>query len=284
MQILPAADTERIQNNPAFKVDIYPINQITLYMMNLDPAKTELFQDARVRQALMTGIDRQSIKDNIFLGFGDVALGTQPPSSPAYAPDQMKPDFAYDPEAAKQLLADAGWTDSNNDGVVDRDGKKLEFTLIYQSGDSTVNQIVSYLQEAWKDIGVKVKLEALDFDPLVKAFESHDFDVAFFAFGLSSDFSQTPLFACDQYEKGFNFMRYCNDQWDALDEQQKREFDPQKRTQLLIEQSQIVWAEQGVGVVRFGIARTGYSNTIHNFHPTALSFLWSLQYVWIDEP
>jgi peptide/nickel transport system substrate-binding protein len=282
IQIIPAADTERIQNNANLKVDIYSFYSMTLYMMNLDPEKSELFQDAQVRQALLTGLDRQSIKDNIFLGFGDVAVGTQPPLSPAYAPDQMTPDYAFDPEAAKQLLASAGWTDSNNDGVVDRDGKKMEFSLIYQAGDSTTNQIVSYFQEAWKQIGVKVKLEALDGNGLINALNAHDFDMAFLAFNLSTDGSQTQLFGCSQYEQGFNFMRYCNSQWDELDEQQKREFNAEKRTQLLIEQSQIIWADQGVGVIRFGIARTGYSNTLHNFHPNGYGFLWSLPYIWLD--
>ena len=285
MEILPPADTKRIQDNPAFKVDIYPFNGITLYMMNLDPQKTELFQDVRVRQALMTGLDRESIKNNLFNGYGDAAIGTQPPlaGTPTAQTQQAFPAFAYDPAAAKQLLADAGWTDSNGDGVVDRDGKKMEFTMIYGSGDSTVNSVVSYLQDAWKAIGVKVKLSALDGDAMGKALQAHDFDMAFVAFSLASDQSQTALFACNQYEFGLNYMKYCNQQWDALDEQQKREFDPQKRQEILTQQSQIVWSEQGVGVVRFGIARTGYSATIQNFYPTSFSFLWSLPYVWIEQ-
>src|SRR6185369_10799843 len=104
------------------KVAIYDIYSITYFAMNLDGQRVPAFADQRVRQAMYQAIDRQSITDNIFLGYGEPAVGTQPPLSPSYDPSQMQPAYPYDQNAAKQLLADAGWTDTNNDGTVDKDG------------------------------------------------------------------------------------------------------------------------------------------------------------------
>ena len=62
----------------------------------------------------------------------------------------------------------------------------------------------------------------------------------------------------------------------------RAQFDPAKRRELLIEQSEIVWQQQPVGVIRFGVARTGYNDRIHNFYPNGYGFLWSLSYVWVE--
>jgi peptide/nickel transport system substrate-binding protein len=263
-------------------VDIYDDYLLLLYQMNLDPARTNLFTSKEVRQALFLALDRDSITQNIYYGFGQAAVGTQPKLSPAYAPDRMTPSFAFDPEGAKALLAQAGWTDSNNNGTVDKDGEEFKFTLIYGSGDSTGEQIVAYMQQAWKAIGVDMELEAIGGQELLDRLRGHDFDMFLNSYDLVPDGDQSILFACDSYRTGFNFGAYCNPEWDALNEQQKREFDPVKRTELLVQQSQIIWEDQAVGPLRFGIPRTGYNTRVHNFHPNGYGFLWSLPYVWVD--
>jgi peptide/nickel transport system substrate-binding protein len=251
-------------------------------MMNLDPEKTELFQDKAVRQALLMALDRNSITQNIYLGFGEPAVGAQPPISPAYAPDQMTPSLDYSTQGALDLFASAGWKDTNGDGWLDRGGMKMKFKLTYVTGDSTTDQLVSYIKEAWKAVGVDVELNGVGGDIYNQELKDSNFDMILVGASLGGDFSETGFFACDQYENGFNYMKYCNPEWDTLDEQQKREFDPAARNQLLIEQSQIIWEDQPMGIIRFGIYRTGYADTLHNFYPNGYGFLWSLPYMWIE--
>jgi len=109
-----------------------------------------------------------------------------------------------------------------------------------------------------------------------------DFMRRVLALPLSTDGSQTINYSCGAYDNGFNFMKFCHEQWDALDDQQRREFDPAKRRELLIQQSQIIWQEQPVGVIRFGVARPGYNTRIHNFYPNGYGFLWSLPFIWVE--
>lgn len=282
VQVLPAPDTERIQNTAGLTVSIYEFNQLTYFAMNLDESWEPALADARVRRALYQALDRQSITENIFLGFGEPAVGTHPRLSPAYDPSQLQPSYAYDPAAAGQLLAESGWTDTNDNGTVDQNGKELKLSIIYVGDDATVDQMLSYMQEAWKAVGVDVDLENITFDRWQPRIFEGDFDLAIVPIGLPSDGSQGMLFSCDAIENSFNFGGYCNPTYDELDEQQKREFDPAKRVQLQIELQKIIWNDLPIGPIRFVVYRTGYSTRIHNFHPNGYGFLWSLPFVWVE--
>jgi peptide/nickel transport system substrate-binding protein len=281
MEIIPPAQMESVQATEGLQVDIYDFFQFTYYAMNLDSQVTDLFQEKEVRQALFYALDRESITQNIFLGYGEAATGTQPPISPAYAPDRMTPQYAFDPDQALALLESAGWTREGN-GTLERDGEKFEFEFIYAGGDSVVEQIVAYLQEAWASVGVDMEPRSMSGQALLDALESRDFDMALLAVSLSPDGSQTALFACDAITTGLNFSSYCSEEWDTLDAQQRREFDANARTELLIQQSQVIWEDQPIGVLRFGVARTGYTTALHNFYPNGYGFLWSVPYIWIE--
>lgn len=283
LEIIPPGQVENVQNTGGHKVDVYDLLSSTFYAYNVDPEKTTLFEDQRVRQALFQALDRQAITDTIFLGYGEVATGPQPKLSPAYAPDRMTAQYPFDPEKAKQLLAAAGWTDSDDDGLVDKGGTKMEFTLLLGEGGSTVEQMATYMQQAWSEIGAKVKVDLVPGGTLLEALDAREFDIALIAFNFGPDGSQGALFGCDAYETGFNFSRYCNPTYDDLEQQQKREFDQTKRRDLLIQQSNLVWNDLPVGMIRFGVGRTGYTTRLHNFYPNGYAFLWSLPWVWLEE-
>ena len=280
IEILPAPQTAQIQTNPELRVDVYDLNGITFYMSNLDPERNPALADVRVRQAMYQAFDRDLITREIFLGFGEQAIGTQPPPSPAYAAEELTA-YPYDPAAAERLLAEAGWSDTNGNGTVDRDGQELEITMIYTGGDVTVDSMASYLQESWSEVGVKVQLEQFGGD-LQARLGSGDFDLVLLGFTFSPEGSQGVLFTCEAIESGFNFGGYCNPEVDRLDEAQLREFDPARRRGLLIDQQELIWADLPVSPIRFGVARTGYTDRLHNFYPNSYGFLWSLPYVWVD--
>ena len=280
MEFVPPAQMASVQGTDGLAVDVYDFFNFTYYAFNLDPSQTELFQDQKVRQALFYALDRDSITQNIYFGYGEAATGTQPPISPAYAPDQMQPPYDFDPEKAKALLAEAGW--ELDDGVMTKDDQKLEFDFLYSGGEPVVDQLVTYMKEAWEEIGVKIELTSINGAALIERLESGDFDMALLAVSLSPDGNQTALFSCDAATTGLNFSRYCSETWDQLDSKQRVEFDANDRTQLLIDQSQLIWDDQPVGPLRFGVARTGYSTKLQNFYPNGFGLLWSLPYVWIE--
>ena len=282
VEILPAEDTARVQDTTGLTVAIYDIYSVTYFVMNLDGERVPGFSDQRVRQALYQAIDRESITQNIFVGYGEAAVGTQPPLSPAYAPAEMQPDYAFNPDAARQSLADAGWTDTNDNGTVDKDGEELELSILFVGGDKTVDAMLAYMQEAWDEVGIDVELETISGEVLEQRLFDGDFDLSLIAINLTPEGSQGLLFTCESIETGFNFGSYCNPEYDALDAQQLREFDPARRARLQVELTKIVWSDLPIGPIRFGVARTGYGTNIHNFYPNGYGFLWSLPFVWVE--
>ncbi|MCC7022910.1 MAG: hypothetical protein IT338_08790 [Thermomicrobiales bacterium] len=279
---LEASDIASVEGTPGVAVEHYPTRGFTYYEFNLDPEVTTKWQDVRVRQALLYALDRESIVKNILLGYGEVAQGTQPIVSYAYAPDQITTKYTYNPEKAKALLAEAGWTDTNGDGIVDKDGEAMSFDLLYPSGSPTRDQVVAYLQDAWSAIGVNATPRSLEMPALIEATTTNPtFDVALYGFLWDASFIQDAMFGCDQYQVGFNDMKYCNPELDKINAEAKRTFDEAARKKLLIEASNIVNDEQPVGILYFRQDHAGYNDALQNYHPSTWGV--DLPEVWIKQ-
>jgi peptide/nickel transport system substrate-binding protein len=285
MEVIPAPQVEDVKNTEGLKVDVYPGYSMSYIGLNMDPEKTTLFQDPKVRQALFVAIDKQAIKENIYVGLGEVARGTQPQASFAYDPDSITETYEYDPVRAKQLLAEAGWTDTNGDGIVDKDGQEFKFELVLPSGGGAVtDQLLAELQQRWKEIGVEMTPNPMEWSAMLDLTSTtHDFDAELQGFVWDPSGNQGALYRCDAYNGGFNDIKYCNPEYDKLDDQQLRELDREKRRQLLIEQSKIVWSDLPVLIYRFGVDRPGSTVRLHNYFPTANGGpYWSIPFVWVE--
>jgi peptide/nickel transport system substrate-binding protein len=280
---LVPSDVETIKATEGLKVATYPTRSFTFYATNMDESKSKLFLDAAVRQALLIGLDRESIVNDILLGNALVAHGTQPVISYAYAPDRIETKYTFDPEQARKLLADAGWSDGDSDGIVEKDGQPLAFEMIYPSGTATTEQIVAYMQDAWKDIGVDMTPRALEFPALVEIITGdRNFDIALLAFSWDATFIQDAMFGCEQVPPGgFNMQSYCNEKVDELNAEAKRTFDEAARTELIIEATNVVNDDLPVAVMHFSKANIGYSDLLQNFEPGAWGV--DLSYVWVQQ-
>jgi peptide/nickel transport system substrate-binding protein len=280
---VPPADVESVEATEGLLITTYPTRGFAFYMTNLDPEKSQFFLDKRVRQALLYALDRQSIVDDILLGYGEVAQGTQPVISYAYAPGRISPRYDFDPEKAKSLLAEAGWIDTDSDGILEKDGNTFSFELIYPSGSPTTDQLLAYMQDAWRQIGIEMTPRALEFPSLVETITGdHNFDMAMLFFNWDATFIQDAMFGCNQYEGGFNMVRYCNEKVDELNAQAKRTFDEGARTELIIEATNIVNEELPVAVLYFGQGIAGYSDRLQNYKPSAWGSA-DASYLWIQQ-
>ena len=130
------------------------------------------FDDPRVRRAMTMAIDRQEIIEAQLEGKGSVATSTVPPWHP-YHPD-IEP-VSHDPEAARQLLEEAGWTDANGDGVREKDGQPLAFSLL--TSQNPLNRaIVQVVQNQLREVGARVELQVLEFQTMLAQHKNREFD------------------------------------------------------------------------------------------------------------
>ncbi len=281
----PPSDTQSLIDDENIEVSIFDTYNFTFYGYNMDPAKTTLFQEVEVRQALFYALDRDSILENIQLGYGVVANGTQGILSSAYAPDQIRTKYTFDPAKSAELLDGAGWV-AGDDGVREKDGVKLAFEVMYTGGIAIYDQLVPYLQEAWAEIGVEMTPNPVDFGAvLVPAItETFDYEIALLGFSWDVTGDQSAMFSSDSYMVGFNFMRYSNPEVDRLNEESNVELDPAKRDALLIESSNLVNDDLPVGIFWFSRNRDGYNVRIHDWNPNGYAgLLWSAPFLWVEE-
>jgi peptide/nickel transport system substrate-binding protein len=284
---IPAADVDSLLEDENLEITFYDTFSFGFYSYNLNPEKSTLWLDVRTRQALFYGIDRQSIVDNIYLGRAEVANGTQPLLSVAYAPDRVNTIYNYDVEKAKALLAEAGWADSDGDGVLELDGQKFEFNLMYGQS-STSDQVVAYMADAWSELGVAMTPEPVDFGTVLvpTITETFDFQMVLLGFSWDSAGDQSPMFSSDMVNgAGFNMAYYMNPEYDAIAEEANRTIDPEARRELLIQAMNIVNDDLPLAVINFTKGRNGHSVRLQNYKPTATCVgpVWSLPYVWIKE-
>jgi len=146
----------------------------------------EFFKDKRVRQAIMYAINRQGIVDQLLGGHGTVMNSHMPPALWAYDASQLN-SYPYDPNKAKQLLADAGWK-PGPDGILTKDGKPFEFTLKYPTGNKVREQSAPLIQANLKEVGIKVNLQQMEFQTLsTTVFDQRNMDAWLMGWSLSLD-------------------------------------------------------------------------------------------------
>ena len=182
----------------------------------LNPSEV-LFQDLVVRQALSLSIDRAALiaAPDVLGGFGVVAASPIAPGTWAHSKD-VEPQ-RHDPAEAARILDDAGWIDSDDDGVRDRDGKSLRFVLDTYD-EPLLRSLAERLQNGWTAIGVGMTIRAQPQPNMVRALSDRAFEAALFR--LSSRFAYSPdpypLWHGSQAIDGQNFAGYADPAADAV--------------------------------------------------------------------
>jgi peptide/nickel transport system substrate-binding protein len=218
----------RMQEIPFLKIYSQPSLSYTYIGYNL---VNPLFQDRRVRQAFTHAINREEIVQFVLYGFGTVISGPFPNHLWYYNPN-VKP-LSYDLQKAKQLLAEAGWKDSDGDGVLDKDGQAFRFKLITNSGNDTRRDVGVLVQRQLRELGIDVVFEPYEWSVFLKNFiNARHFDACILGWSLSPDPDDYQIWHSSQIEKGFNFVSYRNPEVDRLWEEGRKEYDIEKRKRI----------------------------------------------------
>ena len=178
--------------------------------------KTEGLDDLAVRQAINYCIDREGYADVVYQGFATPCYGIYPDNLAFGGTDGLNLTVdSYDADKAKEILADAGYQDTDGDGILDKDGVNLSFKVLTYSYNDNCIQLADMLQAELSQIGIELSIETQDVldDPLA----SGDFDLAILNYAMAP--IGTPSYFINMlFTTGAsnNYGGYSNEKVDAL--------------------------------------------------------------------
>lgn len=177
-----------------------------------------IFQDKAVRKAMIQGINRKSIVDKYLLGN---AVVTDVPISPdSWLRDEEGVKYGYTRSEAQNLLKAAGFADSNNDGMLEREvsgsRQELKFTLLTNDENEFRRKAAEEIKKNLEEIGFRVEIGFVAFEDLKAAIAAKKFDAVLTGYNLSNTQDLSFAFHSTQIESGRNFMSYSNPDMDAL--------------------------------------------------------------------
>lgn len=184
----PPSFYPQFNSDPDLVVHSYPGRSYNYIAWNTqDP----LFQDERVRLALTLATNRAEIVEALLYGQGQV--GTQPLISTIWAHDATIQPHPFDADSAKALLEAAGWTDSDGDGIREKDGRKLSFAMKTNTDNRLRVDIVTILQQQLKAVGAEVRPDPLEFNTFIEELVAKDFQsaVAGWSVGIKAELQPT---------------------------------------------------------------------------------------------
>jgi len=189
------------------------------------------FDDPRVRRALGMAINAEEIIRYVLYDQGERTTGPFLQQTEYY--DRSIAPLPYDPEGALRLLADAGWT-RNGQGLLEKDGRRLRFTLITNSGNDTRKSVLAIAQDAWRRIGVDVRTDLVEWSVFIKErVNKLDFDALVLGWSMGVDPDLYQIWHSSQTgPHQLNFIGYRNPEADELIVRIRREYGFERRVEL----------------------------------------------------
>ncbi len=274
---VPPAEVDQLKKANS-NINIYPVSGRLYYYVGYNESLPK-FQDPRVRQALTMAMNRQEMIDALLYGFGKPCVGHIPPMIDWAYNDNIKP-LPYDIEAAKDLMARAGWKDSDGDGWLDKNGKIFEFSLKTDGANTIKSDIVVVIQQQLKAIGIKVALQPQEWTALMGQLKAKDFEAHLSGWSTSLFIDPTPVFHSSATDL-FNYGSYANPQVDQLIEKGRAEMDRDKAAATWKTLQEIVYQDQHYSFL-FWVDRVVAVNSRYaNVNPVPLSSLYELE-KWYD--
>jgi ABC-type transport system substrate-binding protein len=201
------------------------------------------FDDRRVRTALAMAIDLDKIIRYVLYGQGEKITGPFVKQTDYYN-QNLKP-IPYDPAGALKLLEEAGWR-KNAEGWLEKNGKKLQFTLITNSGNDIRKSVMTIVQDAWRQIGVDVRTAVFEWSVFIKErVNKLDFDALILGWQMGIEPDLYQIWHSSQTNPyQLNFVGFRNQEADDLIVRIRQEYDHARQVSFSHRLHEIIALEQ----------------------------------------
>ncbi len=199
-----------------------------------------LFKDPRVRRGLFWLMDREHLHDQIF--YQQYTNKNSMFANSIYE-NPANEKVTFNPEKGLALLAEAGWTQKDKDGILIKDGKRFEFDFIYIH--PAAERVYTPLQETYRKYGVKMNLKLVQPSAWIKVSQSKDFEMIYANWGPSPFPEPRALWHSEKakIKDTSNVCRFADPRADALIEQYEQEFDLTRRAEICRELDALLYEQ-----------------------------------------
>ncbi len=203
-----------------------------------------LFQDKKVRQALTHLVDRERIVKEVYYGLARVVTGPSFIDSPYY--DKSIAPYPFSIEKAKALLAEAGWKDTNGDGILDKNGKKFEFSIIGVSNHPIQERMLPMIKEDMAKAGIVMNITFIEWSVYTQRLENKSFEVCTLGWGMGLEDDPYQIWHSSQADikASSNHICFKNKEADKLIDEIRVCFDLDKRIKLFYQFHRLLHDEQ----------------------------------------
>jgi ABC-type transport system substrate-binding protein len=284
---VPVPDHARLRKSGKFDVISWPTGTILRLMLNCQKSPTK---DLKVRQAIKLAIDRPGIIESVLAGNAAESKSSVAPYSWGYYPAS---EVIYNGEKAKNLLKEAGWVDSNGDGIREKDGQKLSLTIrAPQAGRYPMDrECLLAIQENLRNVGFECKISTMEFaaflGSLFVPLEKSNGDAIFVSWSSRTHAwfaTYKTLPSKFWVPRGLNVSYYKNEEIDKLLDAAVVEQDTQKSFELY-KQVQII-AEEEVPQIQLWLMNymIAKKKNVHNLTtiPIPVSDTFNAREAWIE--
>ena len=255
----------------------------SVWALGWNQRNNPFFNDATVRRAMVLALDRESFIENVAGGMAHIGATTFPPSSNWAAPD-VEP-YGYDPDEARRLLTAAGWVDTDGDGVREKDGQRLAFTLMMpKTSQQLTSWMADWQQQSWGDVGADVTVDQLEWQTFRERRKERKFHV------LAQTFQFTTPDMYDLYHSAtevYNFWSNDDPEIDRLLDAVRYTFDPDQRLAEMHRLQRRLHEQEPVTAVFFFDAPLIYDKRLLGVRPSPLGYAASIhgprEWRWADE-
>lgn len=257
---IPPQDAVRLDNRPNY--DVVPVSvpgQPLQFFINTRRPPTD---DVRVRQALIYAVDRPAIVRTVFEAYSPAAYGPLCRSTWGYDP-AVEGMYAYDPGTAIELLEQAGWSDSDGDGIRDRDGQPLELEAILMAW-GYIPEVAQMLQEQLKAVGIGMNSRQMIFSNALGEVADDNYHLAPFLFSNSDPDILRTTFHSSNIEGGFNWSKVSDSQLDRWLEQGKGAMDEALRREIYAQIQQRIMEEAMILPIRDYVNLNGTADHVQD--------------------
>lgn len=208
-----------------------------------------IFSDKNVRWALGYAIDRKSIIDKIVYGMA-TPIQSHIFQKSKYLNSEL-PEIPYDIEKAKKMFNEAGWKDTDGDGILDKmiGGKKVDFRFTFTNNTNPKRKkVILILIEQLKQLGIDASIQEYEWSVFLDKIKKHNYDACFAGWQLNvtPDDPYQIWHSSQSQGEGSNYWSYNNPESDKLLEQNRMEFDDGKRMEILKKWQRVVYDDQPV--------------------------------------